>query len=65
MPEKCPDPIAQVALLEISVTSVSELGIDGKWDSPFMRSWKVSGIVSRGAGVAKAPPVSLKRAMAW
>jgi hypothetical protein len=65
LPEKCPDPIAQVALLEITVTSVSELGIDGKWDSPFMRSWKVSGIVGRGAGVAKAPPVSLKQAMAW
>ncbi len=65
LPEKSPDPIAQVALLEITVRSLGELAPTGKWDSRYVKNWKVSKLHRPIADISKAAPVTDARALGW
>ena len=81
LPAKCPDPVAQVALIEMEFTGVPHqvMGcgyepvevvpppppIDSKWVSPFVSEWKVSLPRPMKSSVRVARAVRLKDALGW
>lgn len=65
LPEKCPDPIAHVALLEITVKALGGLAPTGKWDSRFVKNWRVSKLHRPITDISKASAVTSAQARGW
>ncbi len=79
LPEKCPDKIAGVGMIEMTFRSPprqafsagcvnlpsSAPPISGKWYSKPVRQWHVSKLIPKKVGIEKAPATSLAQQLGW